>query len=149
MIIKHFLLLTVTLALAGCVTADVTTTGDHGAYAWDGLGRNPNLQVRVGKRISFQTVVETSSVSDKTRLLATLPEHSSRWWAAKDTIEREMDAKLARAMVICRGCLQEPEHSGSIRKFDPPGLPKDSLYSQTLGRHQKVHLQSAPAGLRP
>lgn len=36
--------------------------------------------------------------------LAALPVHSPEWWAVLAAIEAEEDARLAKVLVICRGC---------------------------------------------
>jgi len=41
--------------------------------------------------------------------LAAFPVHSPEWWAVLGAIEAEEDARLAKALVICKGC------------FDPMG----------------------------
>ena len=112
--IKCFVPLVAALALAGCVTANGSVTETRASYAWDGLGREPSLRARIAKTVSAQKAVVTSSPSDETEKLATLPMYSSEWWAARAQMEREADAKLSAAMIICRGCLKDTEHTGSI-----------------------------------
>ena len=111
--IKHLVPLVIALALTGCVTGNnITTT--KGPYAWDGLGRDPNLGVRMAKKEFAPKLAGVLSAANETEELATLPSHSPQWWALHDRIERDMDAKLADALVICRGCQVDAEHTGAV-----------------------------------
>ena len=49
--------------------------------------------------------------------LAALPKSSKEWWALHDQIEADADAKLARNMIICIGCLppDADDGTGSIK----------------------------------
>jgi hypothetical protein len=50
--------------------------------------------------------------------MAALPKYSPEWWSVHDAIELEADAKLAKAMIICRGCLpqNDGDRTGSIKE---------------------------------
>ncbi len=111
--IKNLAPLAVALALSGCITANSSVQETKSSYARDGLGRDRTHRMRATKP-TVQKMAEISSPSDEKQKLAALPKNSPEWWAAHDKLERDMDAKLAAAMVICRGCLTDTEHTGSI-----------------------------------
>src|ERR1700712_5038644 len=111
--IKSLAPLAVVLALSGCVTANSSVQQSRSSYAWDGLGRDSNPRVRATKRTT-QKAAAISLPSNEAEKLAAFPKNSPEWWATHDQIERDMDARLAAAMVICRGCLTNTEHTGSI-----------------------------------
>ena len=46
-----------------------------------------------------------ASMPDDDAALAALPKYSKEWVALYETIEARAEAKLTRAMIICRGCL--------------------------------------------
>ena len=46
-----------------------------------------------------------ASMPDDDAALAALPKYSKEWVALYEAIEARAEAKLARAMIICRGCL--------------------------------------------
>jgi predicted secreted hydrolase len=72
----------------------------------------------------LQAVKRTQAKSEKPKPvdrsreaeLASLPKHSPEWWAVRNAIEAEEDAKLAKILVICKGCFDpvRDDHTGSI-----------------------------------
>jgi hypothetical protein len=48
--------------------------------------------------------------------LAALKLYSTEWWSVRDAIDRAAEAKLAKKLIICRGCMpmQRDDQTGSI-----------------------------------
>jgi hypothetical protein len=57
------------------------------------------------------------SVLDDEAALAAVPKYSKEWVALYEAMQAKNDAKLARAMIICRGCLPraDGDRTGSIK----------------------------------
>ena len=114
------LLISIVLTLGGCSSFGGCcnhTTSAH-LYAWDGLGVDPNRPARkITHRDAKAAVSSTQRQPDKELELAALPKYSADWWSLHDTIELQKDAALARAMIICRGCLAAKidDQTGSIK----------------------------------
>jgi hypothetical protein len=55
--------------------------------------------------------------SPKESELALLTKFSSEWWNVHDAIESDANAKLAKVLIICRGCLspKDNDRTGSIK----------------------------------
>jgi hypothetical protein len=71
--------------------------------------------------------------------LAALPKYSQQWWSVHDRIEAEADAKLARAIMICRGCLpaDADEQTGAVSEWsDDRPLRHPAELSRALRRHR-------------
>jgi hypothetical protein len=63
-----------------------------------------------------RTIAATASPApDRQAELAALPRGSDRWWALHDAIEAEADARLAKRLIICNGCFDEEEVTGTTR----------------------------------
>jgi hypothetical protein len=95
------------LALSGCATADHDCReGLPGkSIAWDGLGRDPNEPARAHRTLAIKSPTEAaSSAPDDEVVLAAVPKYSKEWVALYETMLARDDAKLARDMIICRGC---------------------------------------------
>lgn len=109
----------VAFALGGCATADHSSRQSlpGKSYAWDGLGRDPNETVRPIRRKAREVASSKPSAQDDEAKLAALPEYSKEWMALSEAIEARADARLARVMMICRGCLPpaEQDRTGSTK----------------------------------
>jgi hypothetical protein len=94
-------------ALAGCATADRIDCEvvPKKSLAWDGLGHVPNEPARARRRLVKQKPSDTaSSIPDDEIVLAAVPKYSKEWVALYETMRARDDVKLARALIICRGC---------------------------------------------
>jgi hypothetical protein len=117
---RRFALLLVPMALSGCGPAHhvwVRSFLKTNRIAWDGLGRDPNRLVQIKRQIKFKEA-ETETSINRAAKLASLEKYSPARWSAHDAIESGEDKRLAKALVICRGCSapsEDPELTGSIR----------------------------------
>ena len=88
------------------------------AYSWDGLGQDPNRPVRQARPAKPEVLASASEAEiDDDIKLASVKNFSPEWWLIRNSIERRHDAKLTRAIVICRGCglsAKVEDHTGSI-----------------------------------
>jgi hypothetical protein len=71
------------------------------------------------KTARAQKKTETMASGDasaKEAELAALKPYSKEWWSIRDAIDRTDEIKLARKLIICRGCMpSEPaDQTGSI-----------------------------------
>ncbi|QPF95336.1 hypothetical protein IC761_27755 [Bradyrhizobium commune] len=74
------------------------------AYAWDGLGLDPNQHQ--SHRIATQPRrSEPESNVEREAALAELRPYSAAWWVVHDEIETDREARLAKRLVICQGCM--------------------------------------------
>jgi hypothetical protein len=121
---KSVALILVTLALGGCATADHSSRESlpGKSFAWDGLGRDPNEPARARRTMATKkkpvdTASLTASEPDDEAALAAVPKYSKEWVALYEAIRARDDAKLARALIICRGCLPrvDGDRTGSIQ----------------------------------
>jgi predicted secreted hydrolase len=110
---RWIFLISIAVTLSGCCglgTSCGVTPRVH-LLAWDGLNpdnsnRPPERPTRIfHSRPTGRSVAAADHSSNKEAELAALPKYSQEWWSVHDQIEVEADAKLARALVICRGCL--------------------------------------------
>jgi len=105
------------LVLSGCCSDGLYVP--NVPMAWDGLGSPPTSPRRetskAHKTIVTRTIV-SDGIADKEAELATLKIYSPEWWSVHDAIDRANDAKLAKALIICRGCLTSvsEDRTGSI-----------------------------------
>lgn len=111
--VKAPALFLLSLALAGCVAtpqARLASDSDFkpARYAWDGAGEDPN-RPRAASRST-----RPAAGSERSRSQAGLQPYSKEWWQAQEGTEAEQDARVNRALVICRGCLrQQPQAEDS------------------------------------
>jgi hypothetical protein len=120
--IKASAFLLLSLALAGCAVApqahfDSDPAFRPAVYAWDGAGQDPNQP----QPASASSRATRAAASERNRSQAGLQPYSKEWWQAQDGIEAEQDAKVNRALVICRGCLrpqQQPEDARLAKASD-------------------------------
>ena len=108
--------LLLSLALAGCAAGPQARLASDPAvaparYAWDGAGDDPN-QPRLASEPSRTTRTAGRSSGDKST--AELQPDSEESWQTRDHIEAEQDARVNRALAICRGCLR-PQQSEDAR----------------------------------
>ncbi len=100
-------ILAAVLALCGCSSSQQIWTTQppptHGPHvAWDGLGRDPNLPAI--KRARSKPEKPKSANEDREAELVGLREYSREWVAVRKAIDAEEDARLAKILIICRGC---------------------------------------------
>jgi hypothetical protein len=117
---KWLVLSSIVLALGGCASSEgirheSLTAGS--LLAWDGLGSNPNQPKRSTIHRKPSAAMAVTSVLDHEAELASLPKYSTEWWQVHDTIEKQADTKLAKALIICRGCSspESQDRTGSIQ----------------------------------
>jgi hypothetical protein len=114
---KAPVILLLSLALAGCAAAPQARLASDPAftpprYAWDGAGDDPNRPASAPSR-----AVRKVDRSDRDKSLAALQPYSKEWWQAQDGIEAEQDARVNRALVICKGCLRpQPGEDSRLAK---------------------------------
>jgi hypothetical protein len=103
--VKAPALLLLSLALAGCAATPQAHLASDPAfkparYAWDGAGEDPN---RPG---TASQPTRTAARSERNRSQVDAQPSSKKWSQAQDGIEVEQDARVARSLVICQGCLR-------------------------------------------
>ena len=100
----RWLVLSVVLALCGCSSSQQVWVAQphHSHVAWDGLGRDPNLPVI--KRTRAKPGQPKSQIEDREAELAKVRQFSREWVALRQVIDAEEDARIAKILVICRGC---------------------------------------------
>jgi hypothetical protein len=86
----------------------------------NGFPNVPNRPKRSINKIIHQKLSPKSAetvVSPKEQELALLPKYSPEWWKVHDAIELDEDAKLAKVLIICRGCSppKDEDQTGSIK----------------------------------
>lgn len=88
--------------------------------AWDGLVDSPPASGRPRvvkfKKIARAQALGSDGIAAKEAELATFKAYSPEWWSVRDGIDRARDAKLARTLIICKGCLPavSEDRTGSI-----------------------------------
>ena len=117
---RWIFLVSVTLTLGGCAVGFGNDLPPRLAnpIAWDGLGpdpRRPVQPVRAVQNAAFKKA-EISKSPAREAELATFPEFSPEWRKINDEIQAEADARLAKRLIICRGCgaSNSGDHTGSI-----------------------------------
>ncbi|MBI5262052.1 MAG: hypothetical protein HY852_09585 [Bradyrhizobium sp.] len=94
------------LALAGCAASpsiqSFNSSSQAPRYAWDGAGEDPNQPRHSGAAPSSAA---RRASPERAKELATLPSDSG----GRVRDEAEQEARLSRALVICRGCLRPRE----------------------------------------
>jgi len=91
---------------------------------WDGLGPPPkrNNAKRVKVRKTIERVASKDDSPSEEELarseaeLAKLKPYSKEWATALDALNRAVDAKLKKKLIICRNCMppEQADHTGSI-----------------------------------
>jgi hypothetical protein len=113
----------IALALTGCASNESFRRKSlSAAYfaASDAFQPSPNRPKRSTRRVIYRQPSVTGAVtsaSPKEAEFALLPKYSPEWWKIHDAIESDADAKLAKALIICRGCLspKDDDQTGSIK----------------------------------
>ena len=94
-----WLVLFVVLALCGCSSSQQAQVSQPHRFAWDGLGRDPNLPV-MKRAHTAAGASKLASEAELARLRPDLPE-----WAARfGSIDAEEHARISKLLIICRGC---------------------------------------------
>lgn len=110
---RWIFLLPVVLALCGCSSSrQVWLAQPHPSLvAWDGLGRDPALppikRARTKPEKSNpqnENKGTESAIENREVELARLPTYSREWVALRREIDAEEDARIAKILIICRGC---------------------------------------------
>ena len=84
-------LVPVLLVLCVCSSSQPVRLAQARVVAWDGPDRLPAVKAEPVDR-------------NRETKLAAIPNHSPEWWAVLNAIEAEEDARLAKILVICKGC---------------------------------------------
>ncbi len=118
--LKSVAIILAAFALAGCATADHNCREGRPrkSFAWDGLGRGPDEPARARRTLAIKKpTAAASSIPDEEVLLAAVPKYSKEWVALYETMRARDDAKLAQALIICRGCfpLADGDRTDSIK----------------------------------
>jgi len=100
--IAKWLVLSAVLTLCGCSSSQQVQVSQPHHFAWDGLGRDPNLPVT--KRTRTKTEEPKSISENRDAELAKLRPFSLEWVNLLQAIDAEDDARISRLIVICRGC---------------------------------------------
>jgi hypothetical protein len=102
-------------ALAGCATADQNCREGppRKPFARDSRGHNSNESARTHRTFAVTKPTETaSSIPNDEVVLAAVPKYSKEWVALYEAMRARDDAKLARALIICRGCSPLADRDG-------------------------------------
>jgi hypothetical protein len=109
---KWVFLTSIAVTLSGCCDAGMNcgVTPPNHLLARDNLSliKSAGQSERRAIRIVGKSPRAASAAADRSSEepeLAALPKYSQQWWSVHDRIEAAADAKLARAIMICRGCL--------------------------------------------
>jgi hypothetical protein len=101
----------VAFALGGCAIANFNTREKlpENPLAWDGLGPDPSAPIPARQKIASKEHTDPASSmasmrDDDESALAAVPKYSKEWVALYAAKQERDDAKLDRAIVICRGC---------------------------------------------
>lgn len=118
--LKSIAIILAAFALAGCATADHNSCQSlpRKSIAWDGLGDDPNEPARAHRMKTVKKTTDAaSSLSDDEAALAAVPKYSKEWVVLYEAMRARDDAKLNRALIICRGCfpLADGDRTGSIQ----------------------------------
>jgi hypothetical protein len=122
---RWILLTSVAVMLSGCCGfgGGCGVGSPAGLLAWDGLSPEyskplPKRSVRIMRSKLTTSIKNTAEhPSEKDVELAALPKNSPEWWSLHDAINAEADAKLAKNLIICHGCLpsNSDDRTGSIK----------------------------------
>jgi hypothetical protein len=100
--ITKWLVLSVVLTLCGCSSSRQVQVSQPHRFAWDGLGRDPNLPVTTRTRAKAEGPKPISENRDAE--LAKFRPFSREWVNLLQAIDAEDDARISKLMIICRGC---------------------------------------------
>jgi hypothetical protein len=117
-------LILMAVSLSGCCGLGTGCAVEPSArlLAWDGLGpdisnRPQKPSIRIVRSKPPVIIAAKLEQSHKEEELAALPKNSPEWWSLHDQVEAEADAKLAKNLIICRGCFpaNADDRTGSIK----------------------------------
>jgi hypothetical protein len=102
----------VAFTLGGCAMADYGSRArlPENSLAWDGFSPGPDERslAPTGREVAVKKHTDPTSsmasVQDDDAALAAVPKYSKEWVALYVAKQERDDAKLDRAIVICRGC---------------------------------------------
>ena len=105
------ILFVATLTLGGCAsTASYQLASPSSAVAWDGRDQWPDEPSSLPRKPAHHQTASASFPAPKTQTeeaeLGGAAKYSDAWWKTHDKIEADADARLARKLVICRGCFR-------------------------------------------
>lgn len=117
--LKSIAIILVAFALGGCATADHSSRESlpGKSLAWTGLSEPARAHRTMVNKEPADADSSTASVPDDEAALAAVPKYSKEWVALYDAMQARDDARLARALIICRGCfpLADGDRTGSIK----------------------------------
>jgi hypothetical protein len=98
-------------ALAGCcsygpygrLNSASSATVMRQTVSWDGRFLQPARRGTVSRAVTQSIAVPP--VDNEDAELARHKKYSADWWAVKNEFDRKDDARLAKVLTICRGCL--------------------------------------------
>ena len=108
--LKSITVVLVAFTLGGCAIADFNSRErlPENSLAWDGLGPDPSAPAPAPRKIASKKHTDPASamasMRDDDAALAAVPKYSKEWVALYVAKQERDDAKLDRAIVICRGC---------------------------------------------
>ena len=108
--LKSITAVLVAFMLGGCAIADFSSRVrlPENSLAWDGLGSDPSEPAPARRKIATKNHTDPASsmasMRDDDPALAALPKYSKEWVARSAALQAKDDAKLARDLIICRGC---------------------------------------------
>src|SRR5690349_731432 len=116
--IAKWLVLSAVLALCGCSSNQQVEVSQPRHFAWDGLGRDPNLPVT--KRTRATAEQPKALGESKAAELAKLRPFSREWVNLIEAIGAEDDARISKLMIICRGCDLASRDASRISQYSSP-----------------------------
>ena len=109
MLARFTVLVLAAAALAGCCASG---SGCYVAVpgiptAWDGTGTPPDDSARLRRRVTARLARSKAEVAIGSvgSARAEAKPRSEQDWAQQEAADRAADARLARQLMICRGCL--------------------------------------------
>ena len=110
--LKSITVVLVAFTLGGCAMADYGNRLrlPENSLAWDGLAPDPDEPASARRKIAAKKHTDPASsmasmrVDDDDAALAAVPKYSKEWVTLYVAKQERDDAKLDRAIVICRGC---------------------------------------------
>jgi hypothetical protein len=121
--LKSIAIILAAFALAGCATADHSSREilPRNSIAWDGLGRDPNRPARGHRTTAAKRPTDTAlSTPDDEAVLAAVPKYSKEWVVLYEAMQARDEARLARAMIICRGCFPLADGEPMVQSTNRP-----------------------------
>ena len=116
--LTRWFVLSAVLVLCGCSSSQFVQVSEPHRFAWDGLGRDPNLPVT--KRTHVKAAEQRPTHGDRNAELAKLRPFSREWVTLLEAIGEEDDARISKLMIICRGCELASREASRV---DPSSSP--------------------------